>query len=71
MAKTKHQKSRLSPLIPENAVGIKRASLVCISDFIYWLSRNKPEAFNEAMKAVGNDCKASFNDLDTHCELWK
>lgn len=63
--------SRLSPLLPENGDGIKRNSLLCISDFIYWLSKNKPDVFAEAMKAVGKDCKDSFNDLDSNIELWR
>lgn len=63
--------SRLSPLIPENAEGIKRNSLLCISDFIYWLSKNKPDVFDEAMKAVGKDCKTAFNDLDKNIEFWR
>lgn len=63
--------TRLSPLMPENGLGIKRNSLLCISDFIYWLSKNKPEVFAEAMKAVGKDCKQSFNELDAEVELWR
>lgn len=63
--------TRLSPLIPENAEGIKRNSLLCISDFIFWLNKNKPEVFKEAMEAVGKDCKVAFNDLDAHIDLWR
>ena len=65
------KQTRLSPLIPENAEGIKRNSLLCISDLIYWLSKNKPDVLAEAIKAVGNDCKTSFNDLDQHVEFWR
>jgi len=63
--------TKLSPLIPENGEGIKRNSLLCISEFIFWLSTNKPDVFKEAIKAVGTDCKKAFNDLDAHVELWK
>jgi hypothetical protein len=57
-------------MIPENGEGIKRNSLLCISDFIFWLNKNKPEVFKEAVKAV-DDCKTAFNDLDKHVELWR
>lgn len=62
---------RLSKLIPEVAEGVKRESLLCVADFIFWMNQNKPEVFKEAIKAVGKDCRNAFNDLDKHVELWR
>jgi len=57
--------------MPENGFGIKRESLLCISDFIYWIYKNKPELYKDAIRAVGNNCREAFNDLDVHIDLWR